>query len=538
MNNNKIATFSILALTIALTSGCATVVDEAYNKTENDVSSVKAALDSNRAASYSAVKNVSGLWLGGEAFKVSAAETAPSVLKRNVSFAQPGLVSVGELLTLLSSSTGIKMVMSQDAVDYTSGAAPGGSAPTPAPSAPPSPLMTAGLDASTELDQAQGAIKFSLPEYKGTVTNLLGLIASKSGLFWSFEKGEVVFKRNVTKNYLVDMSPGSVDYTAEMKSDLATSSSSTDTSTSEGSIHTIKTEIKTDSTWAVMNDAIKTMLSPGGSVTIQASLGMVTVTDTPQVQSRVASFIKSSNSISSKQIAVRSDVYEITSNDDGEFDTDITALYDFKGVMNLGLSDSTLTLSKGDGGHVGNNSFKDASAGVKLLRTNKNASLVTSSTIYAMNGQATPFQQMDEIGYVQEVSVTQAGDSGGEPVRSITPGKTSQGYSMMVMPRVLSDGRVMMNLAVDSSRINSIEEYGDDNSGRVQLPNRSTNKYQQVVTVKSGSPLMIAGVDRTEKSANIESLAGKAAWMFGGSQKGSKRKVMTMIVLTPYIMEK
>jgi Flp pilus assembly secretin CpaC len=244
------------------------------------------------------------------------------------------------------------------------------------------------------------------------------------------------------------------------------------------------------------------------------------------------------NAIASKQIAIKADVFEIVSDENGKFDTNILAAFDWKGDLKIGLDGQKLTFGVGSNDRSTDNKFsKDSNASLDLLRTNKNVSLVTSSTLYAMNGQATPFQQMDEIGYLKEVEVT-AGSDGAEPQRSLKPGKTSQGFSMMMMPRILSDGRVMMNFAIDSSRINSIDEYGDDTMGRIQLPNRSTNKYSQLVTVKSGAALMIAGLERTENSANIGSKFGRASWMLGGSQTGGKRKMMTMIVLTPYIMQK
>lgn len=94
-----------------------------------------------------------------------------------------------------------------------------------------------------------------------------------------------------------------------------------------------------------------------------------------------------------------------------------------------------------------------------------------------------------------------------------------------------------MDFAIDSTRINSISEFGDDKNGKIQTPNRSANKYNQNVDVKPGEPLMIAGFDRTENQASINSPFGRYTWALGGNQLGGKRKIMTMIVLTPYIME-
>ena len=288
------------------------------------------------------------------------------------------------------------------------------------------------------------------------------------------------------------------------------------------------------------------MLSKGGKMAIAEQVGTLTVTDTPQVQRRVSEYIKRLNAISSKQIAIKTEVLEISSDENGNFDTGIMGAFDWKGDMTLSV-DSTQKISFGVGSDRNGNTnmenkwSNDSSASLDLLRQNKNVSLKTSSIMYAMNGQPTPFQQLDEVGYLAAVEIPSSGEGEEEETASsvaLTPGRTSQGISMMIMPRIMSDGQVMMNFAVDSSRINAIDSYGVEGGAQIQLPNRSLNKYQQMVRVQSGKPLMIAGLERTENHAQINSKFGRASWMLGGSQKGGKRKVMTMIILTPYIMSK
>lgn len=526
---------SLIAASVALSSlaGCS-IVDKSYDTVKRDMGTLKDSIDRNQPRKASAIETFDDIWLGGDAFRVSEAERAPSLLQRSVSFKQLDPVSVSELVTMLSIDLGIQIVLTEDAIEFTqdtSEAPSSSSIPDAAgllgefAGGAENPIFGGAVNSGTVASD----IRFTL-DYKGTVSGLLDVIAGKTGLFWRFEKGQIVIKRFETVTYLVDIVSGSTTYSAEMMSDIGGGEGGS-------SQHSVTSEFEPENSWSALDSALKTILSRGGKVAYAESTGSVVVTDTPHVQRRVEQYIKSLNSVAGRQISVRADVFEITSDENGDFDTNIMALYDWKGDLTVGLDGQSLSFGLGGGTTQGENRFSaDTSASLQMLRQNKNASLVTSSTIYAMNGQPTPFQQMDEVGYLAEVSVTQI--EGQEPQRALTPGKTSQGFSMMLMPRILSNGKVMMTFAVDSSRINSIDSYGNETQGEIQLPNRSSNKYQQVVTVGSGQPLMIAGLERTESFANINSKFGRHSWLLGGSQAGGKRKVMTMIILTPYIMQK
>lgn len=525
MFKSKLAALVSLAAIGAGVAGCSTVVDKSYDSVRSDMEQVKSGIEQSRQVRKSSVENVEGIWLGGESFKVAEDAQAPSILKRNVKFRQSDPVSMTDLTPLLSADLGMRLILTQDAVDYMRERA------TTAGPTSSADELTFG---APELGSTSSQLMFTV-NYEGKVSGLFDLLAAKTGLFWRFERGEIVFKRNETKNYVVDVVPGTVEYTATMKSDLSAGS---EEETSSDSVHEVEQKFEPKGAWVTLEEQIKSQLSPTGQLAMSESLGTVTITDTPQVHSKIARHIKNVNAIAGKQIAVRTDVFEITSDENGEFDTNIMALYDWKGDLTLDMSGDTLKFGLSNGDEANDNRFsRESSATLKMLRTNKNASLVTSSTIYAMNGQPTPFQQLDEISYLKEMTVTRT-EGANEPTVSMTAGKTSQGFSMMIMPRIMSDSRVMMNFAVDSSRINSIDAYGTETQGRIQLPNRSTNKYNQLVSVRSGQQLMIAGLERTENSANIGSNFGRSAWMLGGNQKGGKRKMMTMIVLTPYIMQK
>lgn len=545
---------SKLAVAVSLgaaTTGC-TIVDKSYDQVRTDITSTMDEMRRNGAVGDSHVEEIDDIWFGGEPFRISENVKAPSILNRKVQITQIEPVSASDIITQLSRDLGFKIVMSQDAIEYTEHKEDqeGGGDQQDGGGSGGDNKNKSGSKAPYRQNETSGPadhIRFSV-DYEGTVSGLLDLISTKAGLFWRWESGEVVMRRYETKTYLVDVVSGKVDFSSVMKSDLsAVSQSNGDNALgSTDSYHEVKMAINAKTSWEAMEQSIQSMLSRRGKIATAETVGTITVTDTPQVQRRVAEYIKRTNAIASKQIAIKAEVLEISSDENGNFDTNIMGMFDWNGDLKISL-DGAQKIAFGIGGDRANsamnNKWSDNSeASLQALRQNKNVSLVTSSMVYAMNGQPTPFQQLDEVGYVSETSVSDSSSSSDSetstPMLEMKPGRTSQGISMLVIPRILSDGRVMMNFAVDSSRINSIDPYGVEGGPQVQLPNRSLNKYQQIITVHSGKPLMIAGVERTEHHAAINSKAGRNTWLFGGSQKGGQRKIMTMIILTPYIMSK
>jgi hypothetical protein len=46
---------------------------------------------------------------------------------------------------------------------------------------------------------------------------------------------------------------------------------------------------------------------------------------------------------------------------------------------------------------------------------------------------------------------------------------------------------------------------------------------------------MVAGFERTESTHAVDSLAGESTYLLGGRKSGGTKKVITVIVLTPYV---
>lgn len=553
MKNNKTILGALVPL-IMMMSGCATqTMDQAeseFDSTSEDASS-RLNIHKRMSESATAVSEVNELYIAGGAIKINNHGELPSFFHKRVVFNQLDPISFQEMIGMISSDVKARINLSSDAISFLEGKNASGntekksSSPIPVDSSTAAalePMVANDIDFAG-LGLVGSNLTFSL-EHSGTVASLLDTITSKANLFWRWEKDHIEIFRSETKSFVFDADDVVTEFNAQTNSSQeATSEGATSSGGGSSSKHGTSVSSKPVSIYDELDSAIKSMVSPSGTYSISRSMGDVTVTDTPKNLERIQSYIEDMNRSINKRIAIRAEVYEITSDDDGNFGIDWNAVNTgssrFSMSMNTAFNSSTtpnMSLGIIDSG----SNYNGTKAFVNMLNKQVKTSLVTSASVFTTNGQPVPVQVADQKSYLKQISVESDATTGAKTY-SMEPGVVMSGFSMSVNPRVMSDGKVSMRFAVDMSQLNEIVDFsvGDkDDGSKIQLPDKTSKNFVQRVTVGSGQTMMIAGFERAEVNAKTTSLAGKNSWFAGGSRSGGNKKVMTMILLTPYIMAK
>lgn len=540
---------AILAPMALIATGCSTLtINEAEEQIDNvsKKSEVKLSQGSAISATPTAVTINKGKYIAGKAFKLDEREDLPDFFKTKVDFNQPDPVSFNEILANVGEDLGKRVELSADAIEYLRGISGG----QDMGGSEGNSTEELEMSASELIDYSgQGLvgseIKYSL-YHRGTVASLLDVVTARANLFWRWDKGRIEVFRHETKNYIFDGESGTTEFSAKVESAKqvqdegqfggAASSHGTSFATSNGSV------------FDDLKNALESMKSRDGRYSISKQTGAVTITDTPAVHEKVADYIEELNSIVNKRILIKTEVYEVVSDEQGNFGIDWNVIYD--GSSRLGFDfgtalnaatqpNMTLGLLPGNGALSGTEAF------VSALNDATEYSLVTTSRNYTTNGQPVPVQIANEKHYIKSVtSEAQTGAGGissGNTRYQIEPGSILSGFTMTVNPRVDSEGDVAMQFAVDMSQLNSIEErqFGEGASQSViQLPDRTSKNFIQRVSVSSGNTIMINGFERTSNESNTQSIGQKETWLAGGKRSGGKKKIMTVILVTPYIMTK
>jgi type IVB pilus formation R64 PilN family outer membrane protein len=248
-------------------------------------------------------------------------------------------------------------------------------------------------------------------------------------------------------------------------------------------------------------------------------------------------YVKQLNEIVSQQISIKTEIFEVQLDESVDKGVDFDAV--FNGSSNIAGSlatDFTNTLTPNFGFSVidETSNWANSRAFISALNSVANVSTVTSATVYTTNGMAAPIQSLDTTGYLKNVS-RELNENGNRETTNVEQGYAKSGFSLGFLPRVTSKGDVNMVFAGDLTQLTDLKQRQYDGT-TIEFPESTNKSFLQRFVVKSGRSIMVAGFERTENAERVDSLGGKETWLAGGKKSGGQKRVMTIIVLTPYVM--
>ena len=544
MNNKNITKLALLMPLAAIATACSTMtVNDAEEQIEKTDKSTEIKLRQGSAivGNPSSVTMVKSSYIAGKSFKKSDRDFLPDFFKASKAFNQPQPVSFNEIISNIGEEINARVELTPDAINHLMKLSSSSGAGQSSSGADVEKNVNEILDYSGR-GLIGSDVKYSL-YHVGTVESLLDVITARANLFWKWDRNKVSIFRMETKNYTFDGEATTSTFSAKIES---SQQSSEESGGGSASSHGTTFNTDTGSAFDDLSNAINSMKSDDGRFNISKQTGTVTLTDTPAVQAKVEAYLEDINAIVNKRILIKAEVYEVVSDEQGKFGIDWDMVYD--GSSRYGV-DLASNFTEGDiknltlGLLPGNGVFSGTQAFVHALNEENDTSLVTTSTNYTTNGQPVPVQIINEKHYIK--SVTTESDTSGSDDSStryeIEPGTILSGFTMTVNPRVDSEGDIAMQFAVDMSQLNALVErqFGEDDSQfMIQLPDKTSKNFIQRVSVRSGSTVMISGFERTLNESSTSSIGAKETWMAGGSREGGKTRVMTVILVTPYLMSK
>lgn len=560
------------AISALVATGCSTaVVDRAEETAKAEREEVSSEMERKGRFGGDVLEVEDSKWFGGTAYKLNERDRVPSFFSDPAPFSQADPIPFPEIMTTIGREYGVRIDLSSDAIAYLGGDPEDISS---GEDAPPSPLSGPGFSDSTDVpapggsgegegeggdaDTGGGGANPTMPltlaesgipgdsvrialDHEGDLGGLLDRVTSRANLHWRWERDRIVVFRHDTKTFTLDLLPGTSSFSSEVRSAVQPSSEGDDNA-STLSQHETSIEAEPESAFGSVRETVESLLSNTGSYSVTEKTGTVTVTDTPDVLEKVTEYVESINEISTQRIAVRTEVYDIELDEQGSAGIDWNAVYNQAGDMSDSLRAALETSFNGNStdspvsGEVEvidpSSPWMGSQAFLNLMGEYADISLKTTSTVYTVNGEPVPVQVVDKQSYLAAVEseVTENGTS-----FALDPGVVTSGITMNVLPRRLSDGDVLMQMVMDISQLNGIEEFSAGDSA-LQLPNQSTKNFLQRVILDSGEPLMISGFERTENRSETRSFGGRDSWMAGGNRSGGERRVMTMVVITPYLI--
>lgn len=355
------------------------------------------------------------------------------------------------------------------------------------------------------------------PNLRGPLGQVLDEIAAAFEIEWFYVDGRVLFQDYVTEQYQV--------------SALATTNSAT-MSVGSGSMSS-QTAIESD-VWGETREALQGIVSPGASLSVSPSTGIITATATINDQKRIADFIETLNESIGQQIAF--DVYVLTVSLSDTRSTGVDLQAAFNGT-------SAQVGWTGQPGMPGN-SVGSANIGlisghfsiealVSSLSRQGEVSVATRAGTTTSNNRMAPIEVVDNFSYLASVSIDR--DSSGNDRVNREAAQETTGFQLQLLPRIMSNREIMLQYSVELSELNELRTFGDGNEA-IQLPDISTTSFEQQAIVGNGQTIVMAGFERT-RSTYSQSRSGSLLGV-GGGNEASKERVATVIMITPRVIDR
>jgi len=540
----KFKSFLLSTVAVGVLSGCSTTqVDRAAEQVEKDFHVAEQSLRQGRFMTKTAsnVEVLDEYYVSAKPFTLTDKDMLPKLFSEKLTYSQNTPVSMQELVTDVGNKLNIKTALTADAIKYITNL----EASVQDEQKQQKNLQSGkALNSFEVVDRAgQGLVgskvKFTV-SHQGNVISFLDYVAAKTNLFWKYEDATVVFYRTETKTFIVDYLGGKSSFTANVDSTFNAGEANEGIGGSDNtSSNSTSLEYMPDNVWSSLTSAIETFKSDEGRFSVSHEAGTVTVTDTPRIISEVDKYITQLNDVVSQQIAIKTEIFEVQIDDTTSKGIDFDAVFngssDISGSFATSFTNS-LTPNLGIGLIDETSNWNNSKAFISALNSVANVSTVTSATVYTTNGMAAPIQSLDTTGYLKNVS-REVNENGNRETTNVEQGYAKSGFSLGFLPRVTSRGDVNMVFAGDLTQLTDLKERQFDGT-TIEFPESTNKSFLQRFVVRSGKTIMVAGFERTENSERVDSLAGKDTWMAGGKKSGGKKRVMTIIMLTPYVMNR
>ncbi len=368
--------------------------------------------------------------------------------------------------------------------------------------------------------------------FAGTLARFLDRTTARCGLWWRTRHGTVVVYRVRTRTFVVDL-PTGVTRDREILGSLGGLGNNAGSLASYGPGSDLLTEQQeqgrtrfTDDLdpWPSLRRHLTGLLSPAGHVSLDASAGTVTVTDTPPVLRRVARYLRGLDRILARQVAIVVRVYSLHLKRQSRFAAAADIVYRSLGAGVTG----TLTasgLTGGSGLRAAVLSGRGPWSGSQLVLTALDrlgqAALVTTGSGVVMDDEPLPVDNTRTLTYLAQISNFTSANVGS--TTSVTPGTVTYGFALTAIPHILRHRRIELSVFLSLSSLDALTTLGSGGES-IEGPDVSSRDLASTVIVPSGATLVLAGYQKLDASRRRAS--GLGGW------KAQTSRTRNLIVVT------
>lgn len=531
-NLSKITRTALIAASAGAVAGCSTTPMEKAKESQRSIESEadkSISTFSRTSKSPVTAQFVDEYHIVGKKFDVEEKRSLPSFFREHYSFNRIDPVTFSELVSYINKVTNARVNVTSDAADYLA------ELTDEAEEAEDSVEVeeeTETLDLSVDIgdlmsDYQSGLVGSELlfsVNFDGTLEDFLNHIMGRVNLSWDWKGDHIEIYHVKEKTFVLDTDLSEIQFSASMTG-------------GSGSSQAFGLNNEMGGLYEEIQEVLSNTVSPSGKFSVSKQLSTVTVLDTPMKLKRVERYIDSINKNASKQIMMRVQVMDIESDHAGDYGIDWDATFGNSSRVAGGLTTGFLG---GDQGifdvSVLNGPFSGSSALINALTTKSNVSTSVNTNIHTSNGRPVPLNIGADTSYIRTITRVPADTDGGSDTYTPEPDNMQTGFMLNILPRISSKGDISMTMALDISD-GYVEEKILSDGGMLGLPQKTHRSFIQRAVSKNGQPVMLAGFERDSTDTTDSRIGDKSSWLIGGRQESSNQKVMTVVLITPYVVK-
>ncbi|MGE3623393.1 MAG: secretin N-terminal domain-containing protein [Bdellovibrionales bacterium] len=565
----------ILALSTAL-SGCDTektrnLIDQRAGEAQDTLLQARSAQPS--AKRYNPLVVTDKVYAGNAAMRMHRGlplptryETAQGI---TVISGQP--LSLNEIAASIGSQTGIPVRVS----DPMRIEPP---APPPQPTIPGRPIVGspgfANQNNNTNNNQNNSSSPGMPVSYEGPLSGLLERVAGFFSVNWRYDGTSITISRFETRVFMIEALPETANMTDSSQTSSTSGSaggasggssggtsggsSSSGGNTSTGTLTQNVNYTGSIKYWEELKDTLSAILGGNGNVITSPSSGEVTITTTPEIMRQVSEYISQANKRLSRQIAINVEVYSVDLARDSDFNASFSALLgridnaatiDFVGPSapsSIGSLSGLGSLSVGIINPKNGPKITDIFNALSSIGDTTSVAQFPMTTIN--NRPVSRFVGTTEY-FVPQITSNTLVSTSSSSSTSATAQPITSGLTLQLVPRLLDDGRIIMQYSLNIQTIVSIQPFnvctgqttaGSSSTGSgcvIQEPVTTNRSFIQQSVLRSGSTLVIGGVDQENVAQNAQGVGSPFNWLLGGGSSNQTGRTMVFIAITPQVLD-
>lgn len=346
--------------------------------------------------------------------------------------------------------------------------------------------------------------------YKGDLEGFLNYLTKVYGVYLSLDKNsQVNASFYQTKTYSVDQFIDGNTATASLNIGGGEG-------TASGLTGTTTTTVTSD-TWTKIQEYLSKVIGEGGSATILEDFSVVKVTARPWVITEIDELFERLKEESQMQVAIQ---YRIITINRSKLNHYAAAFSLDWNRDNFGITSeliSAIATPKASGGL--NFSKLPVNGRLDAIVQSLANEVISEGQFVGLPNRVIPINLTSTQSYIAEVE-SQDNQDINQTTTTVKPGEVKTGLSMLLLPKVLDDGRIQLTSGFTEKKLVSLESLSN-----IQLPTVDETETLSTVTVDPGGIELIALYSGKSRK-NEQGLQ----FLAGGLDKNTDDRIIAVIV--------